>query len=81
MSTPRDIDGRYPAWAFPGGYPIVYQTEQGAMICASCVNKDPMIQELIDDRVVHIIGHPIECDNCKDIIESLFGPEDEGEIP
>lgn len=37
-----DADGRAPlaAFAFPGGYPLVYLCTDGACLCPSCANEE-----------------------------------------
>jgi hypothetical protein len=34
----RGEDGQLPAYAFPGGYPMVYVTRGGDIICPECAN-------------------------------------------
>jgi hypothetical protein len=34
----RDQNDDVPAYAWPGGYPIVYYTADGGQLCAACVN-------------------------------------------
>jgi hypothetical protein len=33
-------DGTFPAWAWPGGYPLFYLMCDGEALCPCCVNKE-----------------------------------------
>ncbi len=37
---PREPDGKLPAYAWPGGYAIVYYTQDGGSLCAGCANGE-----------------------------------------
>lgn len=37
---PRNTDGRLSAFAWPGGYAIAYVVDDGALLCATCANRD-----------------------------------------
>ncbi len=36
----RDTNGRFPAYAWPGGYQIIYVTADGGVLCPDCANRD-----------------------------------------
>ena len=73
-----------PAFAWPGGYPIVYVCSDGGTLCADCVNREV---DNIDDSTrrklrdgwalagcdVHYEGPPIICNHCNAEIESAYG--------
>lgn len=40
MSIPRSEDGTFPAFAWPGGYPLVYVTRDAEELCPPCANGD-----------------------------------------
>lgn len=64
-----------PAYAWPGGYTVVYQTANGYLLCAKCAtaslddSEDPPI-----DYATHDEGEPIPCEDCGVEIESSYGP-------
>lgn len=74
----RDTDGKYPSYAWPGGYPILYLTDCGAVICPNCANEGE--DGLVSSCFPHYSGHALDCDECGKIVESAYGPEDEGEV-
>lgn len=79
--------GKLPAYAFPGGYPLVYYCRTSEEICADCAqymldtNSDGMggscaLSDLEAD--IHEEGPPIECaahltSDCQKYIESAYG--------
>lgn len=74
-STP---DGTLPAYAWPGGYPIVYYTESAATVCPKCAN-DPDTSGPVADAEVYWEGPPIVCEDQGETIESAYGDPDEPE--
>jgi len=79
---PRDKDGKLPAYAWPGGYPIIYYTEDGGELCPDCANGknnseadpthyDPQWKLIAGD--VYWEGPPIQCAHCNKDIESAYG--------
>lgn len=90
MSTTSEIkhlrqdNGTFPAFAWPGGYPIIYLTGDGAVLCPACVNGkngsevgnpevdgDP--QWTVTAHDCYWEGSPISCDHCETEIESAYG--------
>jgi hypothetical protein len=87
-SITKNDDGTYPAFAWPGGYPIYYLAADNGCFCPDCANgkngslcQFPTLDpECPDDRQwrivgqdVHWEGEPIICDNCGAAIESAYG--------
>jgi hypothetical protein len=78
-----DENGNLPAYAWPGGYNIVYFDSNEDLLCADCANKswkDP--DELPDFKPVsgsiYWEGPQLFCDQCGIEIESEYGdPEEE----
>jgi DNA-directed RNA polymerase subunit RPC12/RpoP len=79
----RMEDGRLPAFAFPGGYPLYYLTADDGILCPDCANGDNGSEaqnpECQDDRQwrivcadIHYEGEPITCDHCSAQIESAY---------
>lgn len=70
--------GMREAYAFPGGYPIIYFTDGGLCVCPDCANRE------CDDHVtgmdVHWEGEPMTCDDCGTMIESAYGVPDKAEV-
>lgn len=85
----EDNNGKLPAYAWPGGYPLFYLFADGGLCCPDCANgrngseaqtDDP------DDKQWHIVacdvhweGEPIICDHCNGEIESAYGNPEGGQ--
>lgn len=72
-STP---DGTLPAFAWPGGYPLIYITADGSTICPDCANWEgetwnPEQAAIAGD--VYWEGPTIQCEDCNADIESAYG--------
>ncbi len=81
----RDSNGKLPAYAWPGGYPIIYSTSDGAWLCPACANgengsdaneasDDPQWRLIACD--VHWEGPDLQCEHCNADIESAYGDPD-----
>lgn len=81
-----------PAFAWPGGYPLVYVFADGGCMCPDCVNAnvtevdaanrgEPLRNShggwAVDSVEVHWEGEPLHCDHCGKEIESAYGKEQE----
>lgn len=66
----------FPAYAWPGGYPIVYLSADGSDWCPPCANQtdaDPAITGFY----VHEEGAPVVCSGgCGRTIDSAYGDPD-----
>ena len=93
MKLPRENDGTLPAYAWPGGYPIFYVTDDGACLCPACANGEngSLASENANEEdgahcgwqlegyIVHYEGPAETCAHCDRLIESAYGdPETEG---
>lgn len=59
----RNADGTLPAFAWPGGYDIVYVTRDGLEVCADCANREvDASQEVVDFFILE--EGSFECDDC-----------------
>ncbi len=67
-----ESDGKLPAYASPGGYPIVYTGDAGCY-CPTCANDTGKCLALLDYGV-HWEGDPIACEECGEEIASAYGP-------
>lgn len=71
-----------PAFAWPGGYPLVYYVGGSVCLCPACANADVLeLDRLAGERTellvdTHDEGEPIICDDCGTGIESAYGPVD-----
>lgn len=75
----RDKNGDLPAYAWPGGYPIIYLTGMGDTLCADCATKEAADPDANDPAVLADVfyeGAPIDCDDCGKKIESAYGEPD-----
>jgi len=81
------LPGEFPAYAWPGGYPIIYLTEDGSVLCPDCVNgkNDSEVgnPEVDGDPQWTVVAHdcywegpPMQCDHCNGEIESAYGDPD-----
>jgi hypothetical protein len=75
-------DWAYPAYAWPGGYPIYYLTADAGTLCPDCANGKNSSEagSKHDDKQwrlvamdVHYEGEPIQCDHCGGVMESAYG--------
>lgn len=81
----RDDAGKLPAFAWPGGYPILYVTADGEVLCPDCANGANG-SEASEDAVeagwrlagadIHYEGPPERCCHCNAEIPSAYGDPD-----
>jgi hypothetical protein len=81
MAKPeRDSTGKYPAFAWPGGYPMFYLTKSNAVLCPKCANTND--EEFEGDEItacdVNWEDGEMHCDNCNKRIESAYA--DDGRV-
>lgn len=69
MESPIDA---FPAWAWPGGYPLYYVDHEGCFLCPACANL-PENRSLIVDGEVLWEGPALVCDGCNSEIQSAYG--------
>ena len=83
----REPDGTLPAFAWPGGYPVMYLFSDGAGCCAACANgQNGSIARTInesDDNPndgwyivgywIHHEGEPAACEHCGSLTASAYG--------
>lgn len=83
-----DSDGKLSAYAWPGGYPIIYVTRDSGTLCPKCANGENGSEASIHDegdpswhivaQQIHWEGAPETCDHCNAKVESAYGdPEAE----
>jgi len=79
MTLPTlNSNGELDAFAWPGGYPIIYLDKENSVLCAKCATKS--LNDEDDKPVacdVYYEGPTLQCDGCNADIESAYGdPED-----
>jgi hypothetical protein len=82
LSEIRQADGKLPAYAWPGGYPIVYLAKDNGILCPTCANAytpDRDNQDQLEPVAyfVHYEGPAEQCENCNATIESAYGDPDQ----
>lgn len=78
-------DGNLPAYAWPGGYPLIYLDQENSALCSECATKSlkdpdeiPAFKPVACD--IYLEGPTLYCDQCNVEIESAYGdPEAEEE--
>jgi hypothetical protein len=89
-TLPRDADGKLPAYAWPGGYPLVYYVADSEPLCPDCANggngslaSETLDPECPDDNQwrlvgvdIHYEGPPETCAHCGWQIPSAYGDPD-----
>lgn len=73
----RNDDGTLPAYAWPGGYPIIYILADGEILCPACANDANGWRIMGAD--IHYEGPPELCCHCNAEIESAYGEPGETE--
>ena len=69
----RDDKGHLPAYAWPGGYPILYISKDNMVVCPECANREiDQTQEAVD-WFIHYEGPPEFCEDCNAVVESAYG--------
>jgi len=78
MLPDKDEKGNYPSHTGPGGYPLVYISQNRKDICAVCASKKRDERDEIVGVVLYWEGMAILCDECGEInLESAYGEIDE----
>lgn len=69
----------FPAYAWPGGYPIVYLDKNGCVVCPDCAFNDAIAGSYFGPYTpaIHWEGDPLFCDECGKEIASAYGPIEE----
>src|SRR5215211_3640119 len=74
----------WPAFAWPGGYPLAYNTDDCDTLCAQCMNDEPDVHFAgdgdgwrVDGAQVHWEGPAEHCAHCNAAIPSAYGDPDE----
>jgi hypothetical protein len=85
---PRNDDGKLPAYAWPGGYPLYYLFADCEVCCPDCANGEngSDASEDADDRQWKLIACDVNyedenlfCAHCNKRIKSAYGEETDEE--
>ena len=66
-----------PAYAWPGGYTIVYWTVDGDELCADCAWQACQDDEPMAGRDTYDEGPDLYCADCGHVLQSSYGEPDE----
>ncbi len=77
-----DKDGKYPSYAWPGGYAILYLCKDNETICAKCANEwlsdpDSTEDEDIECGYIDWEGMGTYCASCNEHLPSEYGEVEE----
>lgn len=64
-------------YAFPGGYPVMFITDAGDVLCAKCAMRTFILENTDVTAGIHYEGPALQCDECEKEIESAYGDPDE----
>lgn len=86
---PRLESGKLASFAWPGGYPLYYVTQDGGVLCPGCAKtaESKGLTGDLDDPQWYIIAVQINweeeltCDHCNEKIESAYGNDMPAEQP
>ena len=73
MPMQRNDDGTFPAYAWPGGYTLMYHTRDGSVVCAECANREVDGGQAVIGQDVYWESATMQCDDCNGDIESSYG--------
>lgn len=82
----RTESGALEPFAFPGGYPVVYQDRDGSTLCANCANKSDSDPDEVPQfkpfaaSILETSGdddeYPEACDGCSKPLDIALQSED-----
>lgn len=84
-----DNGGKFPAYAWPGGYPVCYVTADSGVLCPDCANDNLELttakpnsddydrQWAIVDYDVNYENCQLSCDHCNQYIDPAYITGDE----
>jgi hypothetical protein len=64
-------DGKYPAHAWPGGYPIFYFDNENNVLCPKCANKERM-STVVTASDINWENGSMFCDDCGENVECAY---------
>lgn len=81
LAKDPDGDDKLPAFAWPGGYPILYYCKDGTELCPDCANlalENFGVGEEDKPKLadVYYEGPSVFCGHCNKEVESAYGDPD-----
>lgn len=83
MGDIKPLRREWPAYAWPGGYPLYYVTEDSGVLCPKCANEH--LQLTLDGdgdagwkivaQVINYEDPELHCDHCNVRIESAYAED------
>lgn len=70
----KENNGKLPAWAWPGGYPLYYLDEEDNVLCPKCANKTGYCADVVAYNMNWEDGG-LYCDDCSQRIESAYAED------
>ena len=68
----RNDDGKLPACAWPGGYPMLYLDKEDNVLCPKCANRGVDQSQEVTAYDVNYEDPSCYCNDCGDRIESAY---------
>ena len=68
-----DENGKLPAYAWPGGYPLFYLDSEGNVSCPDCANNNDEYTAPIVAYDANYEDDSLYCDHCSSRIVSAYG--------
>ena len=82
MTMPsRDENGKFPTYAWPGGYPIFYLFADNSVCCPACANRENGSEATLDadDKQWHLVAVDVNyedddmtCEHCQVKIDCAY---------
>jgi hypothetical protein len=69
-------DGKLPAYAWPGGYPLYYLSREGDTFCPDCANQADAEPEIVYYET-NWEDEDLFCDGCAAQIHSAYGDDND----
>jgi len=76
MLPARDDSGNFPAYAWPGGYPLFYLDKENNVLCPACASRPVDQSQEVTAGDVNWEDSSLYCDDCGARIESAYTEED-----
>ena len=70
-------DGKLPAYAWPGGYPILYLDKENSTLCPDCAQEPDGVFGDVVAWFIHYEGSPEQCEECGKMTDSVYGDPEE----
>lgn len=83
LEDARLPSGILASYAWPGGYPLYYLTQDGGILCPKCANENAKLSGDPHDPQWNVIAYDVNwededliCDHCYKPIKSAYGDVD-----